>query len=96
MAADTFPLNPMRQYMHQQPPHGPVGPNKSSSAGQRSGVKGLMVSFSCTRRRLQHLRRVFPHRTKGKPWTLPRLRAGAHPQPFFALTLRSREAGPLQ
>ena len=36
---------PMRQYMHQQPPHAPFSPNRSLRASQRSGVPGWIVSF---------------------------------------------------
>jgi hypothetical protein len=35
----------MRQYMHQQPLLAPHLPNRSSSAGHRSGVSGRIVSF---------------------------------------------------
>src|ERR1700739_824081 len=35
----------MRQYMHQQLLHAPLGPKSSSSAGQRSGVSGRTFSF---------------------------------------------------
>src|SRR5712675_933625 len=31
--------------MHQQPPTAPFSPNRSSSAGHRSGVSGRIVSF---------------------------------------------------
>src|SRR6516164_9551800 len=31
--------------MHQQPPTAPFSPNRSSKAGQRSGVSGCVVSF---------------------------------------------------
>src|SRR5215471_13614522 len=37
---------PILQYMHQQPLHAPALPNKSSSAGQRSGISGRMVRFT--------------------------------------------------
>src|SRR5579864_3700693 len=36
---------PIRQYMHQQPLQAPNSPNRSSSAGQTSGVRGRILSF---------------------------------------------------
>src|ERR1700761_4572433 len=35
----------MRQYMHQQLLHAPLGPKRSSSAGQRSGVSERTFNF---------------------------------------------------
>jgi hypothetical protein len=38
----------MRQYMHQQLLHAPLGPNRSSRAGHRSGVSGRILSCIIT------------------------------------------------